>query len=286
MKTTVVNLYGGAGIGKSTISAFLFSELKSMNYEAEYVNEFAKELIWEKRNETFEDEVYIFGKQNHKLFRVNGKVEVVITDRPLLITNIFNEDNPELCNLCLKTYNQYNNCNIFLKRDVSYNPNGRNETEEEAKKNDEKIFKLLKDNNIDFTIFKSTDKEGILDYIKKTVLKIDSNPKDWAVKNSESRTLGSISSINKPTEVNFTYEAWDKLHKEFVKTLKENERLKIIEKEYLRLKREQFLQNSREITSRYSENDNIALLSNEINNTETKDKKTFNIGKIGNFIKK
>ena len=70
--TLIVNLFGGAGIGKSTLMARIFSELKVQGYDCEMVTEFAKDLVWEKRTETFKDELYIFAKQNHRLFRVNG----------------------------------------------------------------------------------------------------------------------------------------------------------------------------------------------------------------------
>ena len=112
-RTLVVNLFGGAGVGKSTLMAQIFAELKIKGYDCEMVTEFAKDLIWEKRDETFKDELYIFAKQNHRMFRVNGKVDIIVTDRPLLLTNAYNQHDKELCDLCLKTFNQYNNLNII-----------------------------------------------------------------------------------------------------------------------------------------------------------------------------
>ena len=50
------------------------------------VSEFAKDLVYENRMDTMKDELYIFAKQNHRLFRVKDKVDVIITDRPLLLT--------------------------------------------------------------------------------------------------------------------------------------------------------------------------------------------------------
>ena len=71
----VVNIFGGAGVGKSTVSAELFAKLKKKGLEVEYVTEFAKDLVWEKRDETFKDQAYIFGKQYHRIFRVIDKVD-------------------------------------------------------------------------------------------------------------------------------------------------------------------------------------------------------------------
>lgn len=41
--TLVVNLLGGPGCGKSTGAAYIFSQLKMRNIDAELVTEFAKD---------------------------------------------------------------------------------------------------------------------------------------------------------------------------------------------------------------------------------------------------
>lgn len=139
--TLVVNLIGGQGSGKSTMMADLFAQLKWHNIDCEMCSEFAKELVWEERKETFKDELYIFAKQNHRLFRCKGKVDVIITDRPLIMSIVYNHvyGNPENMDwnnayedIVANTFNQYNNYNILLKRVKPFNPNGRNESENEA----------------------------------------------------------------------------------------------------------------------------------------------------------
>ena len=164
--TLIVNLFGGAGIGKSTLMARIFSELKVQSYDCEMVTEFAKDLVWEKRNETFKDELYIFAKQNHRLFRVNGKVDIIVTDRPLLLTNAYNQDDEELCSLCLKTFNQYNNLNFLLKRQTVYQENGRNQSEKEAIQIDKITQDLLKSNEINYYTVNNNDLADIIEVIK------------------------------------------------------------------------------------------------------------------------
>ena len=164
--TLIVNLFGGPGTGKSTLMARIFSELKVQGYDCEMVTEFAKDLVWEKRNETFKDELYIFAKQNHRLFRVNGKVDIIVTDRPLLLTNAYNQDDKELCSLCLKTFNQYNNLNFLLKRQTVYQENGRNQSEEEAMEIDKITQDLLKSNRINHYIVNNNDLVDIIKIIK------------------------------------------------------------------------------------------------------------------------
>lgn len=164
--TLIINLFGGAGIGKSTLMARIFSELKVQGYDCEMVTEFAKDLVWEKRNETFKDELYIFAKQNHRLFRVNGKVDIIVTDRPLLLTNAYNQDDKELCSLCLKTFNQYNNLNFLLKRETVYQENGRIQSEEEAMQIDKITQDLLESNGINYYTVNNNDLADIIEVIK------------------------------------------------------------------------------------------------------------------------
>lgn len=164
--TLVVNLIGGQGSGKSTMMANLFAWLKWHNVDCEMCTEFAKELVWEERKETFKDELYIFAKQNHRLFRCNGKVDVIITDRPLIMSAVYNmvygdsEDvhwNGVYEHLVNETFDKYNNFNVFLERVKPFNPNGRNETEEQAKEFDKKFKYYLDFMDIPYIQFAGTE---------------------------------------------------------------------------------------------------------------------------------
>lgn len=134
--TVVINLIGAPGAGKSTLMAEVFAKLKSERVDCEMVTEFAKELVWENRQETFKDELYIFAKQHHRLFRVNGKVDVIITDRPLILTIPYNEKygtpSETLNALVMETFNKYNNLNFCFDRTKPFESNGRNQDEEES----------------------------------------------------------------------------------------------------------------------------------------------------------
>lgn len=167
METIVVNIFGGPGAGKSTTATGVFSQLKRLDYSCELATEFAKELVWECRNETFKDELYIFAKQAHRLFRLNGKVRIIVTDRPLILTNLYATDNKELMALCSAEFNKYTNLNFLINRAKTYDPNGRNQTEDEAKELDIKTAALLQD--YDFTI---VDYENAIEIIVKQVQKV------------------------------------------------------------------------------------------------------------------
>ena len=143
-ETIIVNLLGGPGLGKSTTSALVFAKLKQAGIDCELVPEFAKDLVWEARHETFNDQIYLFGKQQHRISRLNGKVDVIITDSPLILNIYYGSNNKPLINLVISEVNKYNNRNYFLTRVKEYNPNGRNQTESEAREIDIELRSLLK----------------------------------------------------------------------------------------------------------------------------------------------
>lgn len=161
-KTLVVNLLAGPGCGKSTIAADLFSKLKWDGIDCELVTEYAKDLVWERRHDTFKNQIYIFGKQHHKIFRLLGQVDVIITDSPFLLSAIYDEDKREtLERLVVEEYLKCFNRNFFLMRSKKYNPNGRNQTEEGAKEVDNKILNFLHKWNIPYDSIRGAP-DGVL----------------------------------------------------------------------------------------------------------------------------
>jgi len=146
-KALVINLYGGPGVGKSTSAAGVFSLLKLHDVECELITEFAKDLVWEERYRTFKDQHYLFGKQHHRMWRVNDKVDVMITDSPLMLSTVYRPDDylPSFINNVVDVVNGYDNLNIILNRTKKYNPNGRNETEDQAMEVDATIRRNLKE---------------------------------------------------------------------------------------------------------------------------------------------
>lgn len=151
MNTLVINLFGGPGTGKSTGAAYIFSQLKLKGYDCELVTEFAKDKVWENNKEVFKNQFYITGKQSFKISRCNGKVDIIITDSPILLGAIY-EDSKKFKAAVLEEFNKYRNLNFFIIRQKEYNPNGRNQTEEEAKLIDEKILNYLNENKVNHTL--------------------------------------------------------------------------------------------------------------------------------------
>ena len=161
MQTIVINLMGAPGTGKSTIASELFSKMKWLGYDVELVSEYAKELVWEERNETFKNELYLFAKQHHRMFRLNSKVKYIITDRPLILSIFYNKkygDNSEVFkNLVLQEINKFKNINIFLNRTKPYVQKGRNQTEEESKEFASEMLNIVKEHCSDLFIIDAAE---------------------------------------------------------------------------------------------------------------------------------
>ena len=162
MKSTIViNIAGGPGTGKTTVAAKLFAILKQKGYDVENVSEFAKELVWEGRNEAFNDRLYMHAEQNHRLMQMNNKLDYIITDSPLFLTSVYNQYylgnkfsksyNDMINEVCKETFNLYQNKTYLLQRNCSYKKVGRREDEDTANIIDSLIIKYLDDNNIEYS---------------------------------------------------------------------------------------------------------------------------------------
>ena len=145
-KTLLVNIFGGPGAGKSTGAAQVFSILKMNGVNAELVTEAAKDLTWEESFNNLKDQIYVFGKQQHRLFRCADKVDVIVTDSPIFLSTIFNNDpdiEENLGRLVLDVVNKYDNYNILLQRVKPYVRVGRTQTAEESDQISADIEKAL-----------------------------------------------------------------------------------------------------------------------------------------------
>ena len=145
----VINLFGGPGAGKSTTAAGIFHYLKLRNINCELVTEYAKDKTWEESFKTLENQLYVLGKQAHRQFRLKDKVEVMITDAPLLMSLYYGRGMPESFKQLVKdTVSCYDNINFVILRGGGreYNPNGRTQTEKEAQNIHASILDILKEN--------------------------------------------------------------------------------------------------------------------------------------------
>lgn len=164
--TKIINLLGGPGVGKSTAATGIFSRLKTKGINCEYVNEFAKEIVWDNASPMLDNQLHIFAEQFRRQFRLIGKVDYVITDSPLLLnsvyfdywfkkhhTSMFDDAYCELTkNYFLETYKQFDNVNWYIHRAKVYEPKGRLQVEAAAKEIDDAVQNYLLKNWIGYQI--------------------------------------------------------------------------------------------------------------------------------------
>lgn len=182
-RTVVVNFLGSPCVGKSLLSALTFAELKLRGKVCEYVQEFAKTLVWLKDFTTLNDQYHVSSRQNGIIRSIvdTGQIDYIITDGPLLNGLYYNRYNPDnvssverlawkasglgpdvsepACNIwasaqilqktekfILDRYAEYDNFNVYLRRgNFAYETAGRIQTLEEAKEVDVILYQLLKE---------------------------------------------------------------------------------------------------------------------------------------------
>lgn len=154
MTALIVNLFAGPGSGKSTMAAGIFYNLKIAGVNCELVTEFAKELLWENRESALDNQIYILGKQYHKLYRLLKQVDVIITDTSFVYGCIYAPPNyfKSYESLVMEMFDNMNNINYFINRQYPYNSIGRNQDEQQAKEIDQKIIDLLKTYGEDYIV--------------------------------------------------------------------------------------------------------------------------------------
>lgn len=148
----IVNLYGAPGAGKSTGAAYVFSQLKMRGINAELVTEFAKDKVWEESKAVFDNQLYIFAKQYFRISRLHGKVDVVVTDSPLLLSSYYGDEDKALGNefkdLVYKVSSRYKSYDAFIDRAKPYNPVGRFQNEEESDEISQELKEFLRERHI------------------------------------------------------------------------------------------------------------------------------------------
>lgn len=152
----IINLFGGPGTGKSTTSAGLFYHMKLNNISVELVTEFAKDLVWD--NRSTDDQIQILGEQYHRLWRLQNKVQYVVTDSPLFLSVIYGEiympQWQHFAPFVNELVNSFSNINVFLNRVKPFHQAGRYQTETQARELDRTILAELADHqhDIHFTV--------------------------------------------------------------------------------------------------------------------------------------
>lgn len=194
-KTIIVNLFAGAGAGKTTCAWEIASELKKRGIETEYVSEYAKELVWDNNMElldgSLEHQQILYNEQKRRIDRLIGKVDVVVTDSPTLLSIMYlKEPNEEFAKKAVEEYKQNQNFNLFINRGKEYQQTGRIHSLKESKAVDSKIKLFLKSNNIYFGTYYHSTVNVLVDNIVKNLNNV--SKKDTEVRKSATDELDKV----------------------------------------------------------------------------------------------
>lgn len=157
MKTTVINLIGGPGCGKSTAAAWLYADMKCNKRNVEMVREVAKKYAIAGHKIGPFEQLSILGEQIKEESALFGKVEYIVTDSPALLGGFYCEYNhhQRFMSDMVEQYYKYARqqgvkfWNYWIIRDGEYDVSGRFESEAQAKEIDLNIKRYVKDFGFD-----------------------------------------------------------------------------------------------------------------------------------------
>lgn len=139
----VVNLFGGPGVGKSTVAAMLFGHYKRRGIRAELLREPAKELLYQGRNlDRSQILLTALHYQALKDFEA-ARTQLVIADTALRLNLVYARSKPfytELVSLVNRLSREFQEIDVKLTRAVPYQDHGREQSEDEARAIDGRIY--------------------------------------------------------------------------------------------------------------------------------------------------
>ncbi len=179
-QTIVVNCFAGPGAGKTTCAWEIASELKKHGIEAEYVGEYAKELVWDGNTElldgSLQSQQRLYDVQNHRVQRLLGKVDVVVTDSPAIIGAMYlKQPNAEFENKIIKDFKLQHNFNLFINRGNSFQQTGRIHNLEESKAIDANIKAFLEKYEIYYGTYEHSTINKVVNNIETHIKKANDN---------------------------------------------------------------------------------------------------------------
>ena len=203
-QTIVINLFAGPGAGKTTCAWEIASELKKRGYEAEYVSEYAKEFVWDNNMEMLDGSLkhqqMLYDEQLHRITRLLGKVDFIVTDSPTLLSaQYLKEPNEEFENKMIEDFKKNQNFNLFINRGKTYQQAGRLQNLQESRAIDNKIKQFLKDNKIYFGTYYHHTIDIVIDNIIKNFHKVNDKA-NKEIDNKQEKVVTEFSILQIPSE--------------------------------------------------------------------------------------
>jgi adenylate kinase family enzyme len=181
----VINFFGAPGVGKSTVAAEIFSQLKKKGFNVALVTEFANFKITEKSFKAVQNQYYVTSKQLYNQEVFEDKYNIVVTDSPILLSFVYSNDSiadKKFNEFILEKFNEKENFNFLLNHDTvtlnNFSMNGRRHDKSKLEQIHNKIIETLKNNNIEYkNVFKDhtqlkyyVENDFLVDYILKRLV--------------------------------------------------------------------------------------------------------------------
>lgn len=173
--TLHINLWGIPGVRKSAVGGVLYGKLKEAGYQAVLIHDYAQELALQGRlawrdegtGEMREyDQFLISSEQYRRQSDMDGLVEVVVTDSPMLQQIVFAPEHysQELRHVLNQLTIGWTNLDVLLERDIhsDYRSMGRIQTADESTALYPEILTILKKNRPEFMIMATEGAEKAL----------------------------------------------------------------------------------------------------------------------------
>lgn len=167
-QTIVINAFAGPGAGKTTSCLEIAEKLKKQGYVTEYVQEYAKELVYDNNfkllDGSMQNQFSILKEQLKRVDRLYGKVDFIVTDSPLLLNVTYLKENSgEYKDSITELYNQFDNYNYFVERDNSaFETEGRIHNLEQSLQIDDVLKDTLAELNLEYKTYTHSTIDNIV----------------------------------------------------------------------------------------------------------------------------
>jgi hypothetical protein len=164
MKKYVINFISGPSVGKSVMSAMTFVELKVLKFRTEYIQEYAKSLVWLKKFDLLNNQYYVSTEQYNIISSLYSvpELDFLVLDGSLLLGLYYNETYPDNVSnidktrkMILEKNSEFNHIYIYLERDpnIPFEVEGRVHSEAESLQIDKDLHNLLVEHKVPFKSF-------------------------------------------------------------------------------------------------------------------------------------
>ncbi|HBM98073.1 MAG TPA: hypothetical protein DD413_01470, partial [Ruminococcus sp.] len=166
--TIVINAFAGPGAGKTTSCLEIAEKLKKQGFVTEYVQEYAKELVWDNKldllNGSMENQFAILQEQLNRIDRLYGKVDFIVTDSPVLLNATYlKESNEKYVKAVQEIYSHFDNFNYFVERNVeAFETEGRIHNLEQSLQIDDELKDTLAELNLEYNTYNHSTIDNIV----------------------------------------------------------------------------------------------------------------------------